>query len=709
MNKILKSLAASLGFIVCLHADGQSISVLTGQYQNSRISANLNEPYLNSSLVNVSSFGKVATLNVDGPVFAQPLYMQGVVIGGVSHNIVFIATMNNSVYAFDADTFAQLWHVTSGLGSPMAAQATCPGSFYTGSTLGILSTPVIDPTTNTLYVVSAQPDYAGSTQYYHHRLSALDVTTGNFKFRSPINISASAPGSSPDSVNGNITMNQSNLIQRAALLLTNGTLMIGFGSCGPDPFPYHGWLLGYSASNTSSQLFAYTPTPETEGGAIWQSGRGPALDSKGNVYVETGNATVNETSDLGNSIVEFNSQGKVTAAMQGPSRVLLDEDDLDLGASGPLITPDTNLLIAGGKQGNFYIVNPSALSQSSGLLQTVDVTGCTVNPPGSCGGIRSVAYWPAPSGGMLYVWADMDILRAYKYSAKSFSLSATNSTSAVYPGGILAVSAASSTSTNAILWAVNDGVVWAFDATNPATMLWNSDQNSGRDGISYYHTAQQFTVASGRLYVPDAGNDVAVYGPIVAAPTVQCPSSSATLNKSYSGTVTGSGGVAPYKGFSLASGSLPAGLSQSGATVSGTPTKSGTFTFTERVVDGRNNTSGTGTASCSITVPAPAKISGIVFTDVNGNGTYNSSTDTPISGVSVQLQGPGGVNVTTKTASDGTYSFDNTYSQKGSYTIHAPSSVNGETQDTSGTLTISLVPSGNYPNNNFGYKKRSLF
>lgn len=604
--KTLKSLVVSLGFVICLHVNGQSISVLTGQYANSRIGANLNEPYLNSSLVNVSSFGKVATLNVDGPVFAQPLYMQGVVINGVSHNVVFIATMNDSVYAFDADTFTQLWHVTSGLGTgPMPAQATCPGSFYTGPTLGILSTPVIDPTTNTLYVVSAEPDYPGSTQWYHHRLSALDVTTGNYKYRSPINISASTPGTAPDSVNGVIPMNQNNLIQRSALLLSGGTLFIGFGSCGPDPFPYHGWLLGYSASNTSSQLFAYTPTPETLGGAIWQSGRGPALDSKGNIYLETGNATVGETTDLGNSIVEFNTQGKVTASMQGPGRVLLDEDDLDLGASGPLITPDTNLLIAGGKQGNFYIVNPSALGQSSGLLQTLDVIGCTTNPPGSCGGIRSVAYWPAPSGGMLYVWADMDILRAYKYSNsnKSFALAASNSTDAVYPGGILAISAASSTATSAILWAVNDGVVWAFDATNPATMLWNSSQNSGRDGISYYHTAQQFTVASGRLYVPDAGNDVAVYGPIVAAPTVHCPSSAATLNTSYSGTVTATGGVAPYEGFSLASGSLPAGLTQSGATISGKPTASGTFTFTERVIDGRNNSSGTGTGVCSITVP----------------------------------------------------------------------------------------------------------
>ncbi|MBV8817865.1 MAG: PQQ-binding-like beta-propeller repeat protein [Acidobacteriaceae bacterium] len=602
MQRTLKSLGLLLGFVLCLRVDAQNITVLTGQYTNSRIGANLNEPYLNSSLVNVSSFGKVATLNVDGPVYAQPLYMHGEVIGGVAHNVVYIATMNNSVYAFDADTFTQLWHVTSGLGSPMPAQATCPGSFYTGATLGILSTPVIDPTTNTLYVVSAEPDYPGSVNYYHHRLSALDVTTGNYKFRSPINISASAPGSAPDSVNGIIPMNQSNLIQRAALLLSGGTVMIGFGSCGPDPFPYHGWLLGYNALDTSSQLFAYTPTPQTEGGAIWQSGRGPALDTKGNVYVETGNGSVSETTDLGNSIVQFNSQGKVTASMTGPGRPLLDTEDLDLGATGPLITPDTNLLIAGGKQGNFYIVNPSALSQPSGLLQTLDVTGCTVNPPGSCGGIRSVAYWPSPSGGMLYVWADMDIVRAYKNSGSGFSLAATNSANAVYPGGILAVSAASSTAANAILWAVNDGVVWAFDASNPATMLWNSNQNSGRDGISYYHTAQQFTVAAGRLYVPDAGNDVAVYGPIVAAPAIHCPSSSAIRNRSYSGTVTASGGVAPYQGFSLSSGSLPPGLHQSGVTISGTPTQSGTFTFSERVIDGRNNSSGTGTASCSISV-----------------------------------------------------------------------------------------------------------
>jgi hypothetical protein len=530
-------------------------------------------------------------------------------------------------------------------------------------------------------------------------LFALDVTSGAYKFNSPITIGASAPGSSPDSVSGVIPMNQSKLLQRPALLLSGGTVTIGFGSCGPDPFPFHGWLLGYNASNLN-QVFAYTPTTQTEGASIWQAGRGPAVDSHGNIYVATGNATDTETTDLGDSIVQFNPQGKQNAWMPAPSRTVLDEYDEDLGASGPIITPDTNLLIAGGKQGNFYIVNPAQLGHSNALLQTLAATTCTQTNLSYCGGIRSTAYWASPAGGMLYLWADMDLLRGFRYIGNSFNMVSDNGTYAVYPGGILSVSAASSTATSAILWAVNDGTVFAFDA-NSLTPLWNSGQNQARDAINYYHTAQQFTVAGGQVFVPDAGADVAVYGPIIAAPTVQCPSSSAV--GAYSSSFSASGGVPPYRSFSLASGSLPPGLTQNGATISGTPTQSGTFTFTERVVDGRNNASGTGTAVCSIIVP-PAQISGIVYTDVNNNKQYDPGVDIPLVGVQVQFQGPGGVNVTTTTASDGTYSFPNVYSQKGGYHVQAPGNVNGYGQNTPGNLNINLVAGGNYPNNNFGYK-----
>jgi hypothetical protein len=707
MKKIIKNLAAALSaaFLFAgvnfLHAQG--LSVLTGQYGNARTGANLNEPYLNSSNVNVSTFGKVATLNVDGPVFAQPLYMQGVSIGGLAHNVVYVATMNNSVYAFDADTYAQLWHVW--LGPAMPAQSTngptCPASWYTSTSLGVLSTPVIDPSTNTLYVVSATHDYSGATTY-HHQLFALDVVSGAYKFGSPVTITASVPGSSPDSVNGVINFAPSKLINRPALLLSQGIVSIGFGGCGPDPVPYHGWLLGYNASNLS-QVFAFNATPETEGGSIWQSGRGPATDKSGNIYFETGNATSDETTDFGDSLVQLNPRGQLIASMVPSNRPYLDGNDLDLGTTGPIVTPDTNMLIAGGKEGNYYVVNPNAVAQPSGLLGTIAATACTASYMGDCGGIRSTAYWPAPGGGKLYLWAPSDYVRGYQWFGSTFYMVSYNLSYANYPGGILALSAASNGATDAILWAVNNGVLYAMDA-DVLSVLWASNYNPARDAMNTYHTSQQFTVAAGKVFVPDAGNDVNVYGlitPAVPPPAIQCPSSSATYGQYYSSSVTATGGQAPYT-FYL-SGNPPPGLTQSGSTLAGTPSKSGSFTYYERVVDSRNNASGTGTASCTVNVAQAPLISGLVYVDVNNNHQYDPGVDTPLSGVPLQLQGPGGVHVTTNSASNGTYSFVNSYSQNGGYQVHVQH-INGYDPNSPDNININLVRGQSYPNINFGFK-----
>src|ERR1700719_1086067 len=264
------ALAAVLSTLLCAPRASGQVSVLTNKYDNARDGLNSSETLLTASDVTSSQFGKLATYNVDGYVQAQPLYMYGLTINGGTHNVVFVATLNDSVYAIDADTSTLLWQTSLGTPVPSATEG-CSG--VTGfNQIGILATPVIDPNTNTMYLTAKT--YGTGSGPAAYALHALDVTTGFEKFGGPASITATV---------GTSTFTPINYIQRPGVLLSNGNVYLGFGSNGCD-LNARDWMFAFSASDLS-QVAVTTMQPDNSyGSSVWQAGVAPAADSSGNLF-----------------------------------------------------------------------------------------------------------------------------------------------------------------------------------------------------------------------------------------------------------------------------------------------------------------------------------------------------------------------------------------------------------------------------------------
>ena len=543
----------------CAFAQSGLPTVTTGQYNTARTAANLDETILNPSNVNTNQFGKLFSLPVDGWIFAQPLYVAGVQIAGATRNVVYVATMHNSVYAFDADSTSAtpLWHVNFGTSVKAQTSNGCP---YAGSTpvsgtgpeLGILSTPVIDPSRNTLYAVAATPSGGGFVHYLH----ALDITSGQEKSGSPVQIQASVAGNGYDSQGGTVTLSPASAnIQRTALLLANGSVYAGFGNCGPDNDPWHGWVVGYSTANLNNQTLVFNSTPNGGQGGIWQSGRGLVADASGNIYFNTGNATTryaasdsnittgNSTTDAKHAdypmrFVQLLSTGQFGGSYPPANYAALNQYDLDFSSSGPLLIPGTNLLVAGGKDGMIYVFNPNNLANPQQSFQATGTSTCSYSDDG-CDQIHDLAFW----NDTLYVWGSNDILRAYTLnpSTNRFNTSPAsqnNNYTVGYYAPSLAVSANSTQ--DGILWAITaNKTVHAFDALNLGTELWNSTQNANRDALpgDSYPKFVEPTVANGRVYVASHSNQVLVYG-LLSDFTLSSSVESEAVDQRGSGTFT---------------------------------------------------------------------------------------------------------------------------------------------------------------------------
>jgi hypothetical protein len=247
---------------------------------------------------------------------------------GAPVNVLYVATMHNSVYAFDADSPGSqpIWKVTLAPSVESGRAGVCPETYYTSPELGILSTPVIDAASGILYAVYATP--TGDSTYGHY-LAALDIRTGEPRAGSPVQISASVAGDGMESQGGTVPLTGKTYIQRPALTLANGTVFTAFGSCGPDPYPYHGWVIGYKASDVKVQTSVYNSTPNGFAGAFWQSGRGLVADHLGNIYGSTGNGT-NSPTDASESVVKLDPAGKLAGVFTDPNFARLNETDLDL-------------------------------------------------------------------------------------------------------------------------------------------------------------------------------------------------------------------------------------------------------------------------------------------------------------------------------------------------------------------------------------------
>ena len=501
------------------------VSVLTQHNDNSRTGANLNETILNTSNVNVSTFGKLFGMPVDGFVYAQPLYMPSVNMPNIgTHNVLFVATAHDSVYAFDADTGTQLWKQSLGTPVPRSVLYT-PNIQHE---VGIISTPVIDPNTHTLYVVAKT--YENSVQIF--RLHALDILNqGAEKQGSPIQINAQYPGSAtPNNGAGQVLFVAAKENQRAALTLVNGVVYVAFASHEDYP-PYHGWVLAYSANLPlqPQPLATFNTTPNGGEGGIWMSGQGLVADSNNNIYCLTGNsaqATELAAGDYGESFLKLGLSGNALSVLdffKAHNYDALNLSDVDLGSGGLVAIPGTAYIVGGGKQGLLYLVNTNGM----GGLHSPDQVVQEFQADNGLWG--SPVFWDNPSVPTLYVWGRNDSLKAFTYNRTTAKLntpfaaaSSVKTPNGGDPCGALSVSSNHSVAGSGIVWATIPladpdhatvhGRLYAFDATNVSKELWDSGQNASRDDYGNFAKFCPPTVANGKVYVATDLHQVCAYG-----------------------------------------------------------------------------------------------------------------------------------------------------------------------------------------------------
>jgi hypothetical protein len=484
--------------------------VFTYHNDNARTGQNIQEYALNTTSVNSNSFGALFTCPVDGYLYAAPLYVSNLTIGTQTRNVVFIATEHDSVYAFDADSpsCVQLWKtsfLSNGVSPVAPADVNELGDLV--PEIGITSTPVIDPSSSTIYVMAKTKETNGTgcsnaNPCFVHKLHALDLKTGAEKLGGPVVVTA--PNFDP------LTH-----LQRAALLLNSATVYVAIGSHG-DNGVWQGWMMVYDASNLATQKWVYhttDPTSGNNGGAIWGSGNGPATDAAGNIYFESGNGFFDGASNFADSVIKLTPAGVQTSFFTPFDQQIMQDNDIDLGSSNPIILPDSvgspnhpHLLVALGKVGVLYLLDQTNLggfsSATNNDVEEVSVTFNTTNLTGGYYG--QPAYW----NGNLYAVAVGDALRQFPISAGSISSSSASQSNNTFTfRGATPVVSASGT-TNGIVWAVDvtayqfngAAILDAYDASNLATLLYTSPSS----GTGAAPLAAKFTVptvANGKVYV----------------------------------------------------------------------------------------------------------------------------------------------------------------------------------------------------------------
>ena len=502
---------------------GQS-GVLVNRYDASATGANPHEATLTVANVKPATFGKLWSYYVDGAVFAQPLYVPGVPIPARgARNVLYLATMNDRVYAFDADRPGPpLWmrNLTDELAGitpvPVTDVTNNPDLNVVGN-VGILGTPVIDPVAGALYLVARTRENGR----YFQRLHKLSLAEGK-DMLPPAAIDATVKSSAKDAVNGTLRFDPKGGNQRPALALVNGQVIIAWASH-EDIRPYHGWLMAYDAAGLR-QTAVLCMSPDGADGGLWQSGRGPAVDAAGAIYFEIGNGTWNGTSDLGTSLLKLSVHDgafSVDDYFTPHDYEALNARDADLGSTGPLLIPGTNLLVAGSKKGILYLFDTRKLGHltpdDSGALQTIENNGGRM--------LAGPAYWDGPAGRTLYLWCEADFLKAYRFEGERLlptPVAKGGVGSRGSPGGALTVSADGKKAGTGIVWATLTvsrsadhgnaaGVLRAFDADS-LLELWHSEMQPKRDRLGTLVKFVPPTVIAGRVYVPNYDNAVNVYG-----------------------------------------------------------------------------------------------------------------------------------------------------------------------------------------------------
>ena len=501
-------------------------SVLTYRNDNMRTGQNLSETLLTPRNVNATMFGKLFTLTVDGKVDAQPLLVSRLATPNEGvHNVLYVATEHDSLFAFDADTGARYWQVS--LLKPGETTSDDRNCSQVVPEIGITATPVIDPAAGphgTIYAVAMSKDASGG---YHQRLHALDLTSGAEEFNGPVDVQATYPGSGDGSANGVVTFDPKQYKSRPGLLLVNGIVYTSWGShC--DIRPYTGWVIGYNEA-TLAQTSVFNFAPNGEGAAVWGSGSGIAADVNGTLFFQLGNGSFDTAmnaagfpgmGDYGNAFVKLSVGSNPPSVLDYwtmYNTVAESSIDEDLGSGGVLLLPDVtdsqgatrHLGVGAGKDGDVYVFDRDNMGKfnpqnNGGLYQEI------------AAGLAGSEYAsPAWFNGAVYFGAVGDAIRAFNLSAGKLATSpaSVSATAFEYPGTTPSISA--NGSEDGIVWAVennNPAVLHAYDASDLARELYNSNQAaSGRDEFGAGNKFIVPTIANGKVYVGTM-NSVAVFG-----------------------------------------------------------------------------------------------------------------------------------------------------------------------------------------------------
>lgn len=484
------------------------VNVLTYQYDQTRAGANRNETLLAPANVNTTQFGKLFSRPVDGVIYGQPLVMTNLAIPGLGvHNVVYVATEHDSVYAFDADSntganSAPLWKVSFLAPGVTTVPNSDVGCDQITPEIGITSTPVIDPAAGTIYVVAMTKETTGTNVTYVHRLHALDVTTGAERPNSPVVIQASVPGTA----DGGQTVNfvAKNYKQRTGLVLLNGNIYTAWAShC--DLGKYHGWLIAYNAT-TLAQTAVYNNTPNGDMASFWAGGAAPAVDAAGNMFLVGGNGTFDSNGngmDDGESYLKLSTTGglKLVDYFTPYNYADLNNRDLDVGSTGVALLGDEagspqhpHLMTGAGKEGRLYLID----RDNMGKLNAGSDSQIVQSLPNS---INSIYGNPAYFNKTVYYCGVHDAIKAFSISNAVLPTYRTSEgpTLINFPGCVPSISA--NGTSNGIVWALDPGgQLRAYDASNLATELYNSDQNKNRDALGGAVKFSVPTIANGKVH-----------------------------------------------------------------------------------------------------------------------------------------------------------------------------------------------------------------
>jgi hypothetical protein len=492
-----------------------SALLLAGQ---TRSVSNTSEKTLKPGAVTPASFGKLYSYYVDGSVYAQPLYRR---VAG--RNLLFVVTMNDKAYAFDADRagppvwMRDLTDEAAGVTPVPVTDITNNNDLNLVGNIGIEGTPVIDPEASAIFFVARTKERG----QYVQRLHKLELRSGK-DLKPPATIAAAVPGAAADAVNGRVAFDPKAGNQRPALALAKGSVIVAWASH-EDIRPYHGWVVAYDAA-TLKQQAAFCVTPDGREGGIWQSGRGPVVDETGAIYFETGNGDWDGKRNFGTSLIKLRLKGGELAVedyFTPHDYADLNRRDADFGSTGPVMIPGTNTIVAGSKNGTLFLFDKDRLGHMTesgeGLLQTLPVNGGRI--------LAGPAIWDGPLGKVLYLWCEADVLKGFRFDGRTLETAPLLKAVIVNkgsPGGTVTVSSDGGAAGSGIVWATHTnnksadhgnapGVLRAFDAES-LKELWNSEQNPKRDRLGTLVKFVPPLVENGKVYVPNYDNAVNVYG-----------------------------------------------------------------------------------------------------------------------------------------------------------------------------------------------------